>query len=144
MEKRTRNLRLVGREEISLSESIHQAVRRAIEQPVEEELITVLGAEPYERRAERSGYRNGTRTRMLTGPTGPVELTIPRGRLVREDGRTEEWTSTVVPRYQRRMREINDAIAGVYLSGGNTRRIRGALRPLLKDAPLSRSAVSWA
>jgi transposase-like protein len=40
------------------------------------------------------------------------------------------------------MREINEAIAGVYLSGGNTRRIRGALRPLLRDAPLSKSAVS--
>jgi transposase-like protein len=32
--------------------------------------------------------------------------------------------------------------SGVYLSGGNTRRIRGALRPLLKNAPLSKSAVS--
>ena len=28
------------------------------------------------------------------------------------------------------------------MSGGNTRRIRGALRPLLKNAPLSKSAVS--
>jgi len=40
------------------------------------------------------------------------------------------------------MREVNEAVAGVYLSGGNTRRIRGALRPLLKNAPLSKSAVS--
>ena len=48
----------------------------------------------------------------------------------------------MVPRYQRRMREVNEAVAGVYLSGGNTRRIRGALRPLLKNAPLSKSAVS--
>jgi len=142
MEKRTRNLRILGREEISLSETVHEAVRGAIEQAVEEELQAMLGARPYERRAERSGYRNGTRTRTLTGPTGHVELTIPRGRLHRDDGSTEEWSSTVVPRYQRRMREINEAVAGVYLSGGNTRRIRGALRPLLKDAPLSKSAVS--
>jgi putative transposase len=142
MEKRTRNLRLVGREEISLGETIHEAVRRAIEQAVEEELHAMLGARSYERCQGRSGYRNGTRTRTLTGPTGPVELTIPRGRLSRDDGGSEEWTSTVLPRYQRRMREINEAIAGVYLSGGNTRRIRGALRPLLKNAPLSKSAVS--
>jgi transposase-like protein len=40
------------------------------------------------------------------------------------------------------MREVNEAVAGVYLSGGNTRRIRGALRPLLRSAPLSKSAVS--
>ena len=36
----------------------------------------------------------------------------------------------------------NAAIAAVYLSGGNTRRIRNALAPLLKAAPLSKSAVS--
>ena len=29
-----------------------------------------------------------------------------------------------------------------YLAGANTRRIKGVLRPLLNDAPLSRSAVS--
>jgi transposase-like protein len=142
MEKRTRNLRLVGRDEVSLGELIHQAVRRTIEQAVEEELHAALGAGPYERRPERTGYRNGPKTRTLTGPTGPVELTVPRGRLAKESGGTEEFRSTVLPRYQRRMREINEAIAGVYLSGGNTRRIRGALRPLLKNAPLSKSAVS--
>ena len=142
MENRTRNLRLVGRDEVSLGELIHQAVRRTIEQAVEEELRATLGAAPYERRAERSGYRNGAKSRTLTGPTGPVELTLPRARLAREGGDSEEWRSTVVPRYQRRMREVNEAVAGVYLSGGNTRRIRGALRPLLKNAPLSKSAVS--
>jgi putative transposase len=142
MEKRTRNLRLVGRDEVSLGELIHQAVRKTIEQAVEEELRATLGAAPYERRAERSGYRNGAKSRTLTGPTGPVELTLPRGRLTKDDGGIEEWRSMVVPRYQRRMREVNEAVAGVYLSGGNTRRIRGALRPLLKNAPLSKSAVS--
>jgi len=142
MEKRTKNLRLVGRDEVSLGELIHQAVRRTIEQAVEEELHAALGAGSYERRAERTGYRNGAKTRTLTGPTGPVELTLPRGRLAKDKGGTEEFRSTVLPRYQRRMREINEAIAGVYLSGGNTRRIRGALRPLLKNAPMSKSAVS--
>lgn len=142
MEKRTKNLRLVGKDEVSLGELIHRTVRRTIEQAVEEELRAALGADSYERSAERSGYRNGTKARTLTGPTGPVELTLPRARLSDEDGRTEEWRPTVVPRYQRRMREINEAVAGVYLSGGNTRRIRGALRPLLKNAPLSKSAVS--
>jgi len=142
MEKRTRNLRLVGRHEVALGELIHEAVRKKIEDAVEAELEATLGAEWYQRRAGRGGYRNGTRVRTLTGPTGPVELTLPRARLSRDDGGTEEWRPMVVPRYQRRMREINEAVAGVYLSGGNTRRIRGALRPLLKDAPLSKSAVS--
>src|SRR2546428_13140144 len=40
------------------------------------------------------------------------------------------------------MREVNEAVIGTYLAGGNQRRIRGALQPLLKAAPLSKSAVS--
>lgn len=142
MKKFTRNLRPVGADEVSLGSLIHQAVRRTIEQAVEEELQAVLGVAAYERGADRSGYRNGSKSRTLTCPTGPVELTLPRGRLLRDDGGSEEWRSTIMPRYQRRMPEINEAIAGVYLAGGNSRRIRGALRPLLKDAPLSKSAVS--
>jgi len=47
-----------------------------------------------------------------------------------------------VPRYQRPMPEVNEAVIATYLMGGNTRRIRGALQPLLKAAPLSKSAVS--
>jgi len=54
----------------------------------------------------------------------------------------KEWTSKIVPRYQRRMPRVNEAIVATYLAGGNTRRIRGALQPLLKAAPLSKSAVS--
>ena len=48
MEKRTRNLRVVGRDEVSLGELIHQAVRRTIESAVEEELRAALGAGPPE------------------------------------------------------------------------------------------------
>jgi len=40
------------------------------------------------------------------------------------------------------MREVNEAVIGTYLAGGNQRRIRGALQPLLKAAPLCKSAVS--
>ena len=89
----------------------------------------------------RRGYRNGTKTRTLTGPTGPAVLTLARGVLTTATG-PREWTSALVPRYQRRLREVNEAVLATYLAGGNTRRLRGALAPLLKAAPLSRSAVS--
>ena len=125
-------------ERVSLGELIHQCVRGAIEAAVHEELRTTLDVQPYERHKARLGYRNGTRTRALTGPSGPLALTVPRATLF--DGR--EWTSALLPRYQRRLPEVNEAIAATYLAGGNTRRIRGALHPLLKDAPLSKSAVS--
>lgn len=129
----------VGR--VSLGELIHQHVRVAIETAVQEELLATLGAAPYERSGARCGYRNGTKARTLTGPSGPVALTLPRATLFRPTGPTE-WISTILPRYQRRLREVNEAVVATYLAGGNTRRIRGALRPLLKGAPLSKSAVS--
>ena len=126
-------------EPVSLSALIHRYVRIAIETAVLEELRAALGATPYERSDVRRGYRNGTKARTLTGPTGPVQLSLPRARLF---AGPKEWTSKIVSRYQRRMPEVNEAIVATYLAGGNTRRIRGALQPLLKAAPLSKSAVS--
>src|SRR2546429_7954606 len=123
---------------VSLAELIHQHVRIAIETAVHEELRAALGARSYERSDERRGYRNGAKTRALTGPSGPVVLPGPRARLFGGP----EWASTILPRYQRRLQSVNEAIVATYLAGGNTRRIRGALRPLLKDAPLAKSAVA--
>ena len=130
------------REPVSLSELIHQHVRAAIETAVHEEVRAALGTSPYERRDVRRGYRNGVRERTLTGPTGPVALTLPRATLFKGAGETKEWASRIVPRYQRRMPEVNETVVATYLAGGNTRRIRGALQPLLKAAPLSKSTVS--
>ena len=128
-------------EPVSLGELIHAQVRGAIEAAVREELAAALGAAPYERNEVRRGHRNGVKRRTLTGPTGPLALTLPRGTLFAAAGE-QEWTSRLLPRYQRRVREVNEAVVGTYLAGGNTRRIRRALQPLLKAAPLSKSAVS--
>jgi putative transposase len=125
----------------ALGALIHEAVRRVIEVAVEEELTAALGAVRYARDVSRGGYRNGRRPRALTGPPGPLALTLPRAMLFTPTG-TQEWRSVLVPRYQRRLREVNEAVIATYLAGGNTRRLRGALAPLLKAAPLSRSAVS--
>ncbi len=126
---------------VALGELIHDAAREAIEIAVHEELAAALGAARYERHGARVGYRNGTKPRILTGPTGPLALTLPRG-LMHTPAGAKEWTSTIVPRYERRLREVNEAVVATYLAGGNMRRIRGALRPLLKAAPLSKSAIS--
>jgi transposase-like protein len=57
---------------------------------VDEELTAALGAAPYERGGGRCGYRNGTKARTLTGPTGPLALAVPRARLVTPSG-PQEW-----------------------------------------------------
>jgi putative transposase len=118
-------------------------IRETIEAIVEEELEAVLGAEKSARvGAARQGYRHGSRERTLTTSLGPATFTMPRARLVGEDGTSREWRSTTVARYQRRTARVDEALLGVYLAGTNTRRLKGALAPLLRGGPLSKDAVS--
>jgi len=118
-------------------------MRETIELVVEEELEAALGAAPSARVGEmRQGYRHGMRERTLTTSLGPTTIAMPRARVRHADGPTAEWRSHTVRRYQRRTTRVDEAILGVYLAGGNTRRITGALAPLLRGGPLSKDAVS--
>ena len=125
-----------------LEAAIRERVREIIEMVLQEEVEAALGAPRSQRVAERAGYRHGSKPRRLTLRTGTVQLEVPRARLVEADGGEREWQSQLVPRYRRSSREVEQSVLGVYLSGSNTRRIRGALEPLLTGAALSKSAVS--
>jgi len=114
---------------------IRERVRGFIEELIGQELDAALGRGRYERDAETpKGYRNGTRERQLLGSFGPVELSMPRARIVAEGGGTREWRSATLPRYSRMTRQVEALIAGAYLSGTNTRRVKRALAALFKGA----------
>lgn len=124
-----------------LSELARSHVRQALCQVAEAELTAFLGAGVYARTVARRGYRNGTKSRTLTTSFGPTEIAVPRASIF--DGeRFLEWQSQIIPRYARRTREVDAALLGLYFGGVNTRRVNRAIRPLLKDSPLSKSAVS--
>ncbi len=134
---------LGAEEATSLETVIRQRARGLIDAIVEEELEAVLGAAPSARvGVVRQGYRHGTRERTLTTSLGPTTFAMPRARVRTPHGAITEWRSQLVPRYQRRSARVDAAILGVYLSGTNTRRIKGALAPLLRGGPLSKDAVS--
>jgi len=110
---------------------------------VKEELEAELGAEESASVGdERSGYRHGSRERTVTTSLGPATIRMPRARIRRVDGATSEWRSEVDRRYQRRTVRVDEATLAVYLAGTKTRRIKGALAPLLRGGPLSKDAVS--
>lgn len=114
---------------------IRERVRGFIEELIGQELDVALGRGRYERDAEApKGYRNGTRERQLLGSFGPVEISVPRARMAAEDGGTQEWRSAALPRYARMTRQVEALIAGAYLSGTNTRRVKRALGALFKGA----------
>jgi transposase-like protein len=125
-----------------LQTKLRAGVRRAIETVLEEELLTPLGADAHERTARRRGYRHGTIERTVTTREGTRALTVPRGRVRGATDRPVEFHSRVLPRYARRTREVDEAVLGCYVGGVNSRRIRRALKPLVGEAPLSKSAVS--
>jgi transposase-like protein len=125
-----------------LFDGVRDRLRRTLEEMLNEELTVVLEARASERSERRRGYRHGAIERTVTTANGPQRMKIPRGRIADEEGTAREWRSELLPAYQRRTRAVDEAILGVYLAGGNTRRIRRALEPLLGTLNLSKSAVS--
>jgi putative transposase len=69
-----------------------------------------------------------------------VEIAVPRARLNTAD-RTTEWRSQVLRAYQRRTLAADALIAGCYLAGTNTRRVRRALGALF-DGAVGKDTVS--
>ena len=127
----------------TIEAEIRERVRGMIEAIIEEELESTLGAGRSQRiGAARTGYRHGARERQLTTSLGKTTIRLPRARLKGADGDESEWHSRIIRRYQRRTERVDSALLGTYLSGVNTRRLRGALAPLLRGAPLSKDAVS--
>jgi putative transposase len=135
--------RSVGPGKGALEEVMRERIRAMIEAIVDEELEAALGAARSQRVGMlRAGYRHGKRERTLSTSLGATTIAMPRARIEDDDGRRREWRSQMIPRYQRRTERVDEAILGVYLSGTNTRRLRGALAPLWRGAPLSKDAVS--
>src|SRR5690242_5521249 len=112
---------------------LRERVRQFLEEMIEQEATAALGRSRYQRGAA-AGYRNGTRSRQLLGSFGPVEIAVPRARLMAADGSSREWQSAVLPRYARMTRQIEALIAATYLAGTNTRRVKRALAALFKGA----------
>jgi putative transposase len=124
-----------------LTEALRGRIREVIWELAKAELTEVLAAERHQRNDNRRGYRNGKRERSISTGFGKTLIELPRARLI-ESGEEKEWQSRLIERYQRRARSVDSALLGCYLSGANGRRIRGALSPLLRGAPLSKSAIS--
>jgi len=112
--------------------------RQFIEELIRSELDTALSRPRYgrsqmaghEAKAGVTGHRHGSRTRRLTGTFGPIEIAVPRARLDDTEGKTTEWKSGALRAYQRRTLAADALIAGSYLAGTNTRRVRRALAAL--------------
>ena len=121
--------------------ALRDRAREFLQAMLEAELDEVLDRSRYARRAKRStggskapagvtGHRHGHRSRTLLGTFGQLKMEVPRARLDTPDRKTTEWKSQALRAYQRRTEAADALIAGCYLSGTNTRRVRRAPRAL--------------
>ncbi len=129
-----------------LEAGVRTRIRAFIEDLLEAELEAALCRKRYERRCPAqahdahqdttapAGYRHGHRERSLLGTFGSVTVRVPRARLISPEGGTREWKNATLPAYKRLTRRAEALIAGAYLAGTNTRRVRRALSALFAGA----------
>ena len=108
---------------------------RAMAQPLMElEVAQHVGAEKYERAANRTGERNGYRDRNWDTRVGSIELRVPR---VRDGG---YYPALLEPR-RRGERALVAVVQEAYVNGVSTRRVDDVVKALGINT-LSKSQVS--
>ena len=113
---------------------VKQLMQEALQEFLEAEMAEALGAGPGERTASRQGYRAGYYTRGLVTRIGKLELRVPRDR----EGR---FSTELFDRYQRSEKALVSALAGMYVQGVSTRKVK-AITEELCGHTFSASTVS--
>jgi transposase-like protein len=109
-------------------------VERVVQQVLEAEMTSFLGAETYQRTGERSGWRNGYKPRTLKTRVGGLELRVPKDR----DG---QFQTELFERYQRSEKAFVLALLQMYVEGVSTRKV-SAITEALCGLEVSKSQVS--
>ena len=114
---------------------IRVATETLYQQLIDAEAAAFIGAAPFERSAERTTHRNGSRARVLSTTAGDLELAIPKLR-----------QGTFFPALLERRRRVDQALFAVvmeaYLHGVSTRKVDDLVKALGADTGISKSEVS--
>ena len=111
---------IVSLNEESLRADLRELVRRTVEEMLngllDEEADDLVGAERYERTADREAYRAGHYERKLATTSGEVTIRMPKLKGMR-------FTTAIIERCRRRETSVEEAMIGMCLAGVSTRRI---------------------
>ena len=113
---------------------LRELVQRIVQQVLETEMSSFLGAETYQRNDVRRGWRNGYKPRTLKTRVGELELMVPKDR----DG---EFQTELFERYQRSEKALVLAMLQMYVEGVSTRKV-SAITEALCGLEVSKSQVS--
>lgn len=113
---------------------LRELVQRTVQQVLDAEMTSFLGAESYQRNGERRGWRNGYKPRTLKTRVGELELLVPKDR----DG---QFQTELFERYQRSEKALVLALMQMYVEGVSTRKV-SAITEALCGLEVSKSQVS--
>jgi putative transposase len=112
-----------------------ELIRAGLQALIDVEATQALGAGRYERTAERTNYRNGTRSKTVATTSGDVEVQIPKLR-----------SGSFFPSLLERRRRIDQALYAVimeaYVHGVSTRNVDDLVAALGVESGISKSQVS--
>ncbi|MDM8271576.1 IS256 family transposase [Thermophilibacter provencensis] len=124
--------------EESLRADLRELVRRTVEDTLngllEEEAGDLVGAERYERTADREAYRAGHYERKLATTPGEVTIRMPKLKGMR-------FTTVIIERCRRRETSVEEAMIETCLAGVSTRRIED-VSEILWGSSVSAATVS--
>ena len=118
----------------SESEAMKGLLTSVINQVLEAQMTDHLGANRYEHKDERAGYRNGFRLRQLYTRVGELTLRVPQTR----DG---SFCTAIFKRYQRSEQALVSSLMEMYLQGVSTRKVT-KITEALCGVSFSKSTVS--
>lgn len=98
-------------------------VQSLMQEVLEAEMQEHLGAAPYERSAQRGGYRAGYYSRSLVTRVGKLELRVPQDR----EG---NFSTELFERYQRSEKALVLAMMQMYVKGVSTRKVKAITEEL--------------
>jgi len=113
---------------------LRDLVQRTVQQVLEAEMTSFIGAETYQRNDVRRGWRNGYKPRTLKTRVGELELMVPKDR----DG---QFQTELFERYQRSEKAFVLALLQMYVEGVSTRKV-SAITEALCGLEVSKSQVS--
>lgn len=133
-----------GRSEagIVLEEVILQGATRMLQTAIENEVVEYI--EKHKHMADEAGHRLVTRNghlpeREIVTGIGPVDVKQPR---VRDERPEENFTSSILPPYMRRLPSIDALIPALYLRGVSTGDFKEALEAILGPNATGLSATN--
>ena len=111
----------LAQELFSERDGARRLLEALVNQVMEAEVSEHLGAGRHERRAERRGWRNGSKPRRLKTRSGELALRVPQVR------QTEPYHPSLFARWQRSERALLVACAEMYFQGVSTRKVQQVL-----------------